>query len=294
MGRNQSLIFQLKENLKGKQRFEKSKKESRELLRSMAKTHGVPLAQIPLDGIFSKNTYQTYLKQGGYFIQWIRKAHPAVKSLTDCYKYVKEYLEMAKDRGDTAPTLRTMGCALAKIYNCQSKEFGFDFPIRRPENRTRSLYPTKFDAFMAANYAPEIEFLQNTGLRRSEAQKLELSDFLNDCTLLTVIGKGGRKRTLEVLDPEVIKNYLKEHPYKKDLIFGNLDSRLDIHSFRHDYANNLYDKKLSEKYARHEKTTDWRHRRDGSGRKYDREIVQIVSESLGHNRVDTSINNYLK
>ena len=294
MGKHHSLIFQLKENLKGKQRFGQSKKEAREIVRFIARIRGIPLAQMPLDGIFSRNTYITYLRQGGYFIKWIRKAHPEVKTLADCYKYVKEYLEMAKDRGDTAPTLRTMGCALAKIYDCQSKEFGFDFPIRRPENRTRSLYPAKFDTFMAANYACEIEFLQNTGLRRAEAQKLRVNDFMKDFTHLSVIGKGGRKRTIEVLEAEVIKNYLKEHPYKKDLIFGNLDSRLDIHSFRHDYANNLYDKKLHEKYTRGEKTTDWRYRRDGSNRKYDRDIVQIVSENLGHNRVDTSINDYLK
>lgn len=294
MGKRPSLKYQMKENLKEQQRFGESKREVRESLKEKAKVLGVPLASIPVPGIYSRETFKTYLKQSAYFIEYIQREHPEIKLLADAKQYVGEYLNFCQNRGDSAWTLKTVGPALGKLYNCGTKDFGFNFPEREPNNRTRSATDTKYDAMIARNHSNKLEFFRNTGLRRSEAENLKLGQISDDFKYITVTGKGGKERTLEVIHPEVVKEYIQTHEFEKERIFGNLDKRLDIHSCRHDYANELYQKLLTEKYDQGKETKKWYRRHDGSGRKYDREVLLRVSQNLGHGRVDTTIANYIK
>lgn len=299
MGKNPSLVYQVKENLKSKQAFGVKKKEQRERLGlyEKAKELKISVAQLPVDGIYSKDTFETYLKQDCYFVKWVKQEHPEVKTIDDCKQYAKDYLQHCWEKGNSAWTLTTIAPAIAKLYNCRSKDLGFVAPIRHNDDRTRSNTKTKYDAKIEARHADTVEFLRNTGLRRCEAEKLKLEHISPDFAHITIInnmGKGGRNRIIEVLDPEVVRNYIENHKYEGDRICGNLDKRLDIHSYRHDYANSIYNKKLSEKYNRGEKTEKWYHRRDGSGRKYDKNVAGVVSQNLGHNRIDTTIINYLK
>lgn len=294
MGKIPSLIFQMKEKLKSLRKFGESKKEARDELREEAKKQGVPLAAVPVPGIFSRETFNTYLKQCVYFIKYVQKNHPEVKLLDDAKQYAGEYLRYCRDRGDSAWTLKTVGPALAKLFDCTTKDFDFEFPDRNPLDRTRSATDTKYDAVIERNNASKIEFLRNTGLRRREAESLKLEQISDDFKHITTVGKGGKERTLQVIRPEVIEKYVKEHEFEADRLLEQLDKRMDIHSYRHDYANELYQKLLTEKYDRGEETEKWYRRHDGSGRKYDRDVLQEVSRSLGHERVDTAIANYIK
>ena len=54
--------------------------------------HAAKLAGTSHEGIYSWNTYKTYLKHGNYFAQWVRK-EKGCKVLGEARKYVDEYLQ---------------------------------------------------------------------------------------------------------------------------------------------------------------------------------------------------------
>lgn len=302
--KKESIKYQVTKTLISKQHFSPKdckeelkvhKKEEREKIRGKAEELGIPLNQMQLPEIYGKKTFEAYLKQGCRFAEYIQKEHPEIKKLEDCKVHVKEYLEFCKVRGDSAHSLRLYGSALGKVFGCQSAEFKFKFPIRHPENKTRSVTKTKYDEVVERRNAELIEVLKVIGLRRVEAEPLTRDQISLDCTKLTdVLGKGGKLRDVEVLNPEILKKYMETHPRQDNLLFGKIEKNVDVHSFRYDYADALYKKYLSEKYEKGGKTTDWYIRHDGSGRRYDRDVALIVSNNLGHERVDTAIISYLK
>ena len=49
--------------------------------------------------IYSFSTYQTYFKHIKYFIKWIQKEHPEVKTLKKAEKFVPEWLQTRVDKG---------------------------------------------------------------------------------------------------------------------------------------------------------------------------------------------------
>lgn len=305
MGKRPSLVYQCKERLKDMQRFGCSKKEEREKLREYAKANNIPISNLAVPGIYSKETFNTYKEQNCRFVKWTKENHPEVKQLDDCKKYAKEYLELCEKRGDSAWSLHTYTSAIAKLYSCRSKELGYQPPARRSDERIRSQYSTKRDKMVEKRNAEVIEIMKNTGMRRCEMEKLEKHQISDDYKTITLkgrseetnellTGKGGRPRVIEVLDPEGFRAYIESHPRDDCKAFGKLDSHIDIHGYRHDYAQRFYETKLKEKYESGQKTEKWYIRRDGSNRRYDKEIMQEISRSLGHERVDQTIANYLK
>ena len=77
----------------------------------------------------------------------------------------------------------------------------------------------------------------------------------------------------------------------------------DVHGLRREYAQELYhvlsnNKSLRDEYlsfypTKHEKVKS-NFYRDREGNVFERDTVYVVSQALGHNRIDTSITSYLK
>ena len=66
--------------------------------------------------IYSKSTYQTYKKHINYFVKYIMKTHPEVKSMKKAKKYVAEWLELRVEEGCSAWTINLEAAALNKFY----------------------------------------------------------------------------------------------------------------------------------------------------------------------------------
>lgn len=89
--------------------------------------------------IYSFSTYQTYFKHIKYFIKWIQKEHPEIKTLKKAEKFVPEWLQTRVDKGLSAWTIQTEEAALNKLYQIKlDDENRFQPPRRLKENIVRS------------------------------------------------------------------------------------------------------------------------------------------------------------
>ncbi len=138
--------------------------------------------------------------------------------------YAKEYLKYSQNRGDSARTLRLVGSALGKVFGCPSNEFGFKFPEWPDRDRTRSVKNTNYDRVVEHRNAENIGVLEITGFRRFEAENTSRDQISpNYDKIYNVIGKGGRKRTITLLVPGVLKEFVNTHPRDDGLLFGKLE-----------------------------------------------------------------------
>lgn len=118
--------------------------------------------------------------------------------------------------------------------------------------------------------------------------------------------KGGCNRIAPVISSKVdeIKDiFLKARKNGQNKLFSHISKEIDIHSFRRQYAQKLYtilnnDKALKDSYLtfyplHHEKVKSSLCK-DHRGNTFERDTVYVISQALGHSRIDTSIIFYLK
>ena len=60
------------------------------------------------DKIYSEQTFRTYRKQFGYFMDWVSKEYPEAVTLEDAHKHANDYLQYLIDERDFA------------LYDCNS------------------------------------------------------------------------------------------------------------------------------------------------------------------------------
>ena len=49
--------------------------------------------------IYSEQTYKTYKKQFGYFMEWLGQEHPEAVNIKDAQKHADEFLQYRMDKG---------------------------------------------------------------------------------------------------------------------------------------------------------------------------------------------------
>lgn len=137
------------------------------------------------DKIYSYATYETYKKHVGYFLRWLKTAHPEVTTLRAAKRHVKDWLELRADAKDengkyrySAWTVQLEAAALNKIFHIDKADPDrFIPPVRRREDIYRSRETTVRDKhFSKTNNAELIEFCKGTGCRRNVLIKLEGRD----------------------------------------------------------------------------------------------------------------------
>ena len=128
--------------------------------------------------IYSFSTYQTYFKHIKYFIKWIQKEHPEVKTLKKAEKFVPEWLQSRVDKGLSAWTIQTEEAALNKLYGIKiDNDNRFQPPKRRKENIMRSRGTKKRDAHFSKTANEElVNFCMACGFRRNVLERLTGSD----------------------------------------------------------------------------------------------------------------------
>lgn len=280
-------------------------------LMAIGESRGEAKHQAYLEGedtwAFTTHKMHSYKTREGYqehvldFVSWSRATY-GIKHLEDLDARADElacvWLTQQRDAGKSPYTLPTMRSALRLFFSSETLAEAVDFPPRTRTGITRSRGEVARDQeFQPANWQPLLTFLLGTGLRRHEVARVKAGDVILPAEprhqggglMINVKGKGGKTRLVPVL-PEYEQHVLtlRDGVSAPDgLLFPRIPSRLDVHSYRRLYAQALYlflapDRTLPLPASRL-KATD-----------YDREAVHQVSQALGHNRLDVTLNHYLR
>lgn len=248
---------------------------------------GVKFGQ-PVEGIFSKKTFSTYLRESIKFVEWAKREH-GCRYLEEAKKYVPEYLERGKATGKSAWTLKTERAALRKLYQDPVLAKEVQLPMRRQEDIKRGRGPALRDRhFSEAKNHDLVDFARATGLRREGLSLVRAKDVIEKGGRLyiAVREKGGRYREAAVLEKyqERVREILQKRARnEEDKLFGHVHSAADIHSYRREYARERY----------RELTGGRDIREDKANRKLDRKALRQISEDLGHSREEVIMRFYI-
>lgn len=274
--------------------------------------------------IFAVNSYKTYLKQCKQYARWL-KSEKGINKIDDIGKteqYAKEYIQSRLDDGKSIYTVKMERSALGMLYG---KQIDIKLPERTPDQIKRSRLETKNDKHISRDgkYKDVFTIACATGSRRKDISKLCVKDFKEVDGKLYVYfqkSKGGRDRLSPVLAKyeQDVRNILKQAKADgKDRLFEHIPKEIDVHGLRREYCKGLYDEikdnkelrdKLLKNYPeRHEFKTQKDANgnsvtkeiksnvyKDREGNVWDRDDIYVLSQALGHNRLDVSITHYLK
>ena len=245
--------------------------------------------------IFSTKTLNTYKKEVSEFAKYCKLEHGS-KTINDCRAYVTEYLQKNLDEGKSVYTVSTQASALGKLYQEPYTNF-LTLPQRERVNITRSRLDRPSDKHFSEKKNEElVNFCRGTGLRRSELQKLAPEALIekNGKYYLRIAGKGGKTRISPIIGPNktaIVNRIQGTDPGAK--VWPRVHRHADIHSYRSNYATSLYNSlardvtvlPASERYCC---------RKDRAGDVFDKKAMKVVSQALGHERIEVIAANYLR
>jgi integrase len=203
------------------------------------------------------------------------------------------YLMERVVQGYSAWTLQTERSALRMFFQKRDLAAGVVLPTRKRKNIKRSRQPALRDHNInLENWQHVIQFCLACGLRREELRDLRVCDVFvrsadRQLVVRVVKGKGGKQREVSVFpgrEQAVLNAVAGKEPDAH--VFGRLSSLLDIHSYRRQFARDLYEH-LSGKPV--PPVVDRLCLAD-----LDPIAILQVSRCLGHNRLDVVINHYLQ
>lgn len=273
--------------------------------------------------IYSYTTYNTYLKVSMEYISWLirNKIIHKYEKIENTDRYAEKYLKFREDKVSKY-TLKMERSALGMLYGEK-----VDFAISARDNSIirRSRKKTENDKHYSEDgkYRDIFIIARATGARRKDLTNLKsesLKEIDGRYYIFFEQSKGGRERVSPIRDEylEDVKTIFKNarnHNLKK--IFDKIPTKIDVHSYRREYAQNLYKdiiknpqlkaiylqqypkrkelkcykRKDGTKYYQEIKTKTYK---DRQGNIYDRDVLYIISQSLGHNRIEVSVTHYVK
>jgi integrase len=241
----------------------------------------------------SRNNYQQIVMR---FLDWCREHHhlrDLAKVDAQADELASLYLAERIEQNYSAWTLQTERSALRMFFQDRTLADWVELPQRRRENIKRSRGPAKRDRQINLNnWQHVITFCLACGLRREELRDLYCRDVYvrpGDQRLVVrvVKGKGGKWREVPVFpgrEQAVLEVIEGRDP--ESHVFDRISDRLDIHSYRRQFAQDLYEhlsgRPLPPKEGRL-KSAD-----------LDRDAALQVSRCLGHNRIDIIFEHYIR
>lgn len=289
---HKSIIRQAIDRFDGLMAINESRGQAKESARQAGEYHWA----FTTGRIHSFKTRSTYQEHTLRFITWARTTH-SIKNLEQLDARADElataWLQQQLAEKKSPYTLQVERAALRMFFGNRTLAATISIPRRTREQITRSRGPTIGDTHIQlAHWQSLIAFLQATGLRRQEASDLHRRDIIqqHDGTLSIHVqsGKGGKMRDAPVLpghEQDVLAVAAGRAP--DDKVFERIPGRIDVHSYRREYAQALY---LHYAHGRQLPKASGRLRR----RDYDYDAAQRVSWALGHNRVDVVARHYLR
>ena len=261
--------------------------------------------------IHSYSTRSAYQQTALEFTRWcgeVKGVHKYTK-LASCEPLVKDYLQYRLDSGKSVSTLKKDRSALGKLFG---KPVDFILPERKPEDITRSRGDKAMDKhFSEKKNADLVNIARSTGGRREDVEKLCVQHFREIGGRLYVNflqSKGGRDR-LSPVRPDmesIVRDILtKSKAEGRDLLFDSVHTKADIHAYRRKYAQELYktiscdpayrDELLRLYHPRREsvRSKHYTTRTRAINKTFLRDDLYVVSQALGHNRLEITTTHYL-
>lgn len=278
MGKRMSLKKQVVDRLNSLIRFGQSKLIAKSEFLEQARSAGIRgWVPITLPGIYSIETMRSYRKESIAFSDWVKERY-GVKYLDDAKPYASEYLRHRLDLQYSAWSLKLVRSALRKLYGDPTVGSDVALPFRRKIDIKRSRFPVAMDKeFSITRNKDLVDFAKATGLRRHEVQNVMVKDVrVLDGKMFVFVpqGKGGKFRNVPVLENMVERvNEIIRDKDPDSFLFERIPVRADIHSYRREYSQDLYEDRLEEDPPI-------------KAKKY-------VSQALGHERPSVVKTNYL-
>lgn len=253
--------------------------------------------------IHSFGTMKTYLKHSLDFATYCRKKY-GCKTVEDCRPYVKEFIE---SNDYSSWVKKTQRSALAKLYGVKSKEFGdIDTGSRSRATVKRSRGGTVREKHFSetGKYKAYVDFCKGTGLRKAEIENLRGTSFYRDengkaFLKVTKSTKGGRYRDVPILEKYVklVEDACCKAGTNKVIPLIACDrltapNGANTHKYRAEYAKQLYDE-LKRPLDIVPAKKRYYCRGDLKGTVYDKEAMKVVSQALGHSRLNVIASSYL-
>ncbi len=293
--RSGSLKFQVFEKVDSMKCFGQKKHSAKQAEKERCKILGIRWNPSRIPGkIFSWRTADIVKEKGLNFVAWEKENHPEMKILKEIHReHVGEYLQLRIDKGLSSWTIRQDASALAKLFDCESKDFGVEIPMRRLQDIIKNTGPVK--DFNYKKWADLVNLGKACGMRRESADVLGPQNFFiqNGILMVHLVEKGGKARNVPIRLEyrEWILAFIGKR--KGQLMVEHYPNRTPWHRFRQDYAAGLY----KEIEARLDRTHPNRKKelyRCRDGRIFECDILLEVSFALGHNRIDVVASNYLR
>lgn len=279
----ESLTYQINNALNAKACFGES--------RHQAKIQGK--AQ---DGIYSYNTFKTYMKASNRFADYCKENYKC-KTLDQCKEHVNDYIQSRRSDGVSAYTQKMEVAALGKLYG-ESFYKSVETDSRHRSDITRSRMDTARGRHFSEEKNKElVNFCRNTGLRRSELENITGKNLImkedGNYYIHVDNGKGGKERDVYILnqDKGVIEKMASAESDEK--VWGRVHNGCDVHGYRAEYATEYYNS-IARDVAELERCERYDCRADLVGKSYDRDAMLEVSKALGHNRIDVIAQAYLR
>lgn len=264
-------------------------------------------------GIFSISTKENYRQILVEFSDFCvnQKNEQTRADLDDLLsKYAQEYLEMRKTDGFSVSTISRDRSALNKVILGDKIKIDLKTRSIHDIKRSRTDKNSNNKHFKEENNKDLVNFARATGGRREDLSKLTSSDFFKENGRLFVRfeqSKGGKSRIAPVREEfsSQIEKRLKMTE-KGALVFARIHKHADIHSYRREYAQNLYADVINDKEtknhllkfypARVEKVKGDTYTTKGQDNVFQgkRDDIYIITQALGHNRLDVAVNHYLR
>lgn len=269
-----------------------------------------------VNGIYSKKTMADYKKIAEQFANWQKEKGYYFKSLADVKeKDIISYLTERKQENKSAWTLSKDLSALNKIFHTSITKEQAGLPQRRNSDiKNNRGFGNNYRTSTYKRNQDIINFISSCGVRRQSLTTITPSNAIrnkdNIIIGFSVVEKGGKSRNCYVLNgkQEEITKFVNTHiEVNGNKPFWNkVDKNLNTHWYRGEYAKTLYNDLI---FAKNKKTDYFNGYYDtfinqnklnsatknygAVSKGYDTEILGIVSQNLGHNRIDVVINHYL-
>jgi len=281
MAKRPSLKKQVCDALYAQARFGQSKHEAKQEERARCERAGIPWNPARVPGIFSIGTMKNYREESIRFTEWVKAEH-GCRWLAEAKEHVAEYLQNGIDRELSAWTLHKQAAALRKLYEDPDLAREVELPPRQLDSIKRSRNVVEMDKEIdLGKYRDMVDFCRATGLRRHELKAMKVGQVdLEAGMLRDVIGKGGRIRDVTIRE-ELIEN-VRDCVINKeasDRIFDRVPVRMDVHSYRREYAQGRYEGVAGRPYEK------------GNA---NREALLEVSQDLGHGRINVVVDHYVR
>lgn len=269
--------------------------------------------------IHSYKTFDAYKQTMIEFTTYLKVTRPEVKRIEHITKEIAiEYIKHREQEGFSAYTYYKDMSAINKVLGLGINRENCKVKGRSIAQITRSREVVNQDStYNPDNYRAQILIARATGIRRQSMLVIKPEDFRLEGKnlLLHVKEKGGRERDIHVLNDykeqvlEIVNKSKKGKP-----IFDVYPKAIDNHAFRSEYATNRYNdlKKELESYGNDKRQILMEYgfavtkKEKLSSRQfsyknieklqngYHKELLAILSQNLGHNRLRVCVDHYLR